>query len=338
MARIAAVVAGLARAVWREQQSLGSVAGNNFFLAVAVMIPGAGVFLLAVIGLLLLLPLCSDPMRKIPKERLALWPLRASEIAAIRFASVWLNPVMWLILVLLFWASSRFRTLGWEILGVLIATNLASAFGGALIERRPALSVFHWIPVFPGMLGELVRKNVREILCTLDPYLAMVVSAATLAYRAFSAQPQPDALFIMSMMVVLALSTYSQNLFALDAGAPFLRYRLLPLRGWQILLAKDIAFLMVSLILAAPLRIPAALAATLSVLAVGHHASVAHRQRQPRWRFTGGMVVPHGLVQVLVMFGSGALVERVHLTWVLAIALAWLASLAWYGRRLEDHS
>lgn len=338
MARIAAVITGLARAVWREQQSLGSVAGNNFFLAVAVMIPGAGVFLLAVIGLLLLLPLCSDPMRKIPKERLALWPFRASELAAIRFASVWLSPVMWLILVLLFWASARFRTLGWEILAVLIATNLLNAVGGALIERRPALNVFHWIPPMPGMLGELVQKNLREMLSTLDPYLAMVVSAATLAYRVFSPQPQPEAFFMMSMMVVLALSTYAQNLFALDAGAPFLRYRLLPLRGWQVLLAKDVAFLMASLILAAPLRILAALAAALSVLAVGHHASVAHRQRQPRWRFTGGMVVPHGLVQVLVLFGSGALVECVHEAWILAIALGWLASLTWYGRRLEDHS
>lgn len=337
MARIAAVLSGLARAVWREQQSLGSVAGNNFFLAVAVLIPGAGLFLLALIGLMLLLPLGADPMRKVPKERLALWPFTASQFAILRFASIWLSPVTWLIFALLFWASSRFRILGWQIVAVVIAANGISAAASVLIERRPVFSLFHWIPAIPGPLGELVRKNLREMLSMLDPYLAMVVSLSTLAYRLWTPQPAPEALFPMSMMVVLALSTYAQKLFALDAGGQFLRYRLLPLRGWQILLAKDAAFLAVAAVLAAPLQILPAFASTFAVLAVGHHASVTHPMPQTRWRFTGGAILPHGIVQVLVIFGAGALVQRVHPVWLLAIVAGWLVSLAWYGHRLEDH-
>ena len=51
------------------------------------------------------------------------------------------------------------------------------------------------------------------------------------------------------------------------------RYRLLPLRGWQILLAKDVAFLGVLLLLTLPLDARAGLAFGLAALAIGRYPS-----------------------------------------------------------------
>ena len=43
------------------------------------------------------------------------------------------------------------------------------------------------------------------------------------------------------------MSSYAQCLFGLDGEGGRSRYRLLPVRGWQLLLAKDAAFLIVLL-------------------------------------------------------------------------------------------
>lgn len=336
MARLASILRGLARAVWREQQSLGSIAANNFFVAVALLMPVAGVFLLTVIGLLLLLPLSADPMRKLPKERLTLWPLSRRDFAILRFASIWLSPATWLVMGLLFWASTKFRLLGYQLLGVVVLANLAGAAAGYLVDRRPGLSIFRHVPSIPGPLGELVRKNLREILSVLDPYLAFLVAIATVLYRTLAEHPEPEATFAMSMMVVLAMSTYAQKLFSLDlAGGQFLRYRLMPLRGWKILLAKDLAFLLITLALALPLNPLPAAAAVFATLIVGHHASVLRPLQQARWRFTGGTVAPDGILQVVFLFGAGTLVQRQSAAFLIPILIAWLASLYIYGRRLE---
>ena len=48
---------------------------------------------------------------------------------------------------------------------------------------------------------------------------------------------------VLSILIALALITYAQSLFGVDFGSGMTLYRLLPLRGWEILLAKDLAFL-----------------------------------------------------------------------------------------------
>jgi hypothetical protein len=52
------------------------------------------------------------------------------------------------------------------------------------------------------------------------------------------------------------MSTYAQSLFGLElgSGSGMTRYHLLPLGGWEILLAKDIAFLAMLLGAAAAAR------------------------------------------------------------------------------------
>ncbi|MCX6629022.1 MAG: hypothetical protein NTW28_15500 [Candidatus Solibacter sp.] len=85
------------------------------------------------------------------------------------------------------------------------------------------------------------------------------------------------------------------------------RYRLLPLRGWQILLAKDAAFLGLLLVLVLPLNPAAGLAFALAALAIGRYPTMRVPLPQRRWRFTSGRVF-FAVIQGLVgcVLGSNA--------------------------------
>ena len=170
------------------------------------------------------------------------------------------------------------------------------------------------------------------MLAVLDVYVALVVSVAGLACRLAGRHVDPEAFPILALIVVLALSTYAQCLFGLDRDSGWTRYRMWPLRGWYILLAKGLAFLLVAVVLVAPLDPLAGSAAALAALAVGHQASVLTPVPQHRWRFTGGTLFPNGLVQVMAMFGAGLGVHRQGIVWLPAAAVAYVASLWYYGR------
>ena len=91
-----AILKALSRAVKRDLATFESVKVNNFFLFVALLMFGALVsgvrpssaepFLLF-LGFLLLFPLSSDPLDKIPPQRLASWPLTRAQRFALRLAS-----------------------------------------------------------------------------------------------------------------------------------------------------------------------------------------------------------------------------------------------------------
>ena len=136
----------------------------------------------------------------------------------------------------------------------------------------------------------------------------------------------------------MAFSTYAQCLFGLDSESGYTRYRLLPLRGWQILLAKDVPVILLLALCVAPLAPMAGIAAGLAALAVGHHPSIQRARTQRRWRFTAGAGIGFGIVQVVLMFGAAALVERVSGWWMGPILGAYLASLAVYGWAFEGSS
>src|SRR5581483_8890956 len=91
MARTAAILKALARALRRDQSSIKSIAGNNFFFVSALLLQNAGAFIYLIIGLVLLFPLSTDPLRKIPASRLALWPLGSRDRRLLRALSPWIN-------------------------------------------------------------------------------------------------------------------------------------------------------------------------------------------------------------------------------------------------------
>ena len=136
----------------------------------------------------------------------------------------------------------------------------------------------------------------------------------------------------MAVMVVLALSTYAQCLFGVEWPEGWTRYRLMPLLGWQILLAKGLAFLLCTIVLVSALDPVAGTAAALAALAIGHHGSVYTPAPQQRWRFTGGTLWPAGLMQVVCMFGAGIAAHRSGALYVALAAAAYAISLWYYGR------
>jgi hypothetical protein len=191
------------------------------------------------------------------------------------------------------------------------------------------------VPGIPGVLNQLVRKNLREVLSTLDYYCAAILSLSVLAWRLFGPALPPEAFMAMTVLTVGAVSSYAQCLFGLDGEGGLSRYRLLPVRGWQLLLAKDAAFLLALFPLALPLVPLAALGGALVVLAIGHAPSVEHPREQTRWRFTMGGALGNGAVQMIAMAMTVSSVSSVS-KWFLAPAAAvWAGSLWWYGRNLE---
>jgi hypothetical protein len=190
------------------------------------------------------------------------------------------------------------------------------------------------IPHFPGALNQLIRKNLREMLVTLDFYCALILSLCVIAFRIWARLPE-EALLPMTALVAIALSSYAQCLFGLDGDSGLERYRLLPLRGWQVLAAKDAAYLTLAIPLSFSVVPAAGLSAALVALAVGHSATVRHQKPQARWRFSAGAPLMEGLWQAILIAMAAAAV--MHTIWVaIACAAAWIASLWWYGRMWES--
>jgi len=321
---ILAILRALAAATRRDLAGYTLIRTNNFFLFIALLIAGAvssGVEavssypFLALLALLLFFPISSDPLEKIPEVRLGIWPIGGSGRLALRLASFVLSPIVWITVTLLLF---RGRSTIWSC-GIVLAVAIVRAktprnIRGFAIERA--------VPLLPGDFGALVSHHLREMLTVLDTWLALVLAAIGTAWRVTGQSPDPSAWPILSILVGIALSTWSQC----GAGLDSTRYRLLPLHPWRILLARDAAYLAVQAALTAGLSPIAGLTFGMTVLAVGRYTTLHAHLRQPRWRFASGRVVVGATQMVLastLAFAAG---------WAIAIASAlWLASVAWGG-------
>ena len=270
---------------------------------------------IAIMGLPLLLPVSADPLDKIPSERLALWPLSGWHRLLLRLLSLAMSPIFWIVLVMILKKAS--------ITGLIVFAGLAIGARGiaGFSKRVPHSNMLQWIPLLPGRLGGIVSNNLREMLCMLDTWVAVLLGVVSIVYRFGSAHPEPAALPILGMLIALALSTCAQSLFGLDFDSGLTLYRFLPLRPWEILLAKDIAFMAVLLLLVVALDPLPALTFGLASLAVGHHSSVRMRLPQRRWRFAGGRLLPVGALQVFASVGLGIAEMRRGLLYLAPCAL-----------------
>jgi hypothetical protein len=337
---VLAIWQAVRRAVRRDLGTFQSIRLNHFFLFVALMIWGALVVhqpprsaypFLLLLGVLALIPVSSDPLDKIPPIRLEIWPLDSRDRFYLRLASLALSPVLWFATILAM--LGRFST------AVIFLVAAAGAQGLVVACQRLARGrsrglAFGLAPPIPGRLGGLVRNHLRQMLSVLDTYLALALSAGATAYRVLAAHPDPAAFPIFSLLVALALSTGAQCLFGLDSFAAVARYRLLPLRGWQILLAKDAAILGVLLLLVLPLSVLPGLTFGLTALAAGHFPSVWRRLPQRRWRFLGGRMIS-GVPQAVLSLVLGLAAGR-GVLWCAPLAgVLWLLSLLACGRLWE---
>jgi hypothetical protein len=332
IAPAAAVLRAVGLASYRELRSFQSLTGQNFFyflLFVGYQQASSVEFFGLMIGALLFFPLSSDPLERVPEDRRKLWPLDRRDWLAIRLASLFFSPVVWIALLIVF------RT-GWRLASQLVLVGLA-AHGVAYVFRRfaPRFNLLRFVPAPPGITGQLMRLHWREMLTTLDPYIGLLLTVSTTIFRMSGGVLDRDALPVVSMVVVVALSTSAQVLIGLD-GAGAQRYRLMPLAGWRILLAKDAAFLIVVLILIAPLEVPGSFMGALAALAIGHQQAPMEAAPQTRWRFTSGVIWPAGVFQMVAIFAVGMGVLKYGLWFVVATVATWLISLVWFGRKVVN--
>lgn len=339
MARLATILTSLTRALARDQKSIFSLTGNNFFITIVLMIFGlkmyeAGGFFSLILGLVILFPLSTDPLRKIPASRLSLWPLSGREHWILRIASPWVNPMTWALAILAVWSARGKVTLGlWALSAVLVASGFVISSLPVSTDRR----FWRRVPTFPGPLNQLIRKDLRQMLSTLDIYCALLLSVGGLAFRLSGRPFPPEAQMAITVLIVIALSSNAQCLFGLDGKAGLSRYRLLPIPGWKILAAKDAAFLVIAVLLTLPVAPLAGLGAGLAALAIGHLHSVTFPASQVRWRFsTGGSFWPQGLMQVgaIAIAASSILLSSVLL--LIPCIVACLGSAWWYGRYIDN--
>ncbi|MGO4884372.1 MAG: hypothetical protein ACLP59_26660 [Bryobacteraceae bacterium] len=323
-----AIISALRRAVARDLAS--SFKANNLLFLGLLGRSAEALFML--LGLLLLFPLSSDPLGKIPPARLALWPLSARQRLALRVSSLAFSPVVWIGALIL--VKTKRWGLALAFCGLAAAMQGALALGRFMVKRDRHWDLLRLVPRVPGRLGGMYRKNLRETLSLLDPYAAALLSLGGGLYRMLAAHPDPAAASIMALLVALAMSTCAQSLFGLDFDSGMTRYSLLPVRGWEILLAKGAAFLTILFVLLLPLDPWPGITFGFAALAVGHHTSVLEDLPQRPWRFAGGNL-PFGAVQVAIAMTLGFL-EYQRGPAVLALtAMGYAASVYYYGNRWE---
>ncbi|MGA2600029.1 MAG: hypothetical protein ABSH09_23920 [Bryobacteraceae bacterium] len=320
MAAVAAILRAVARMVGRDLRSLDAVHGNNFFWILMLMAyqqPSSAIFL----GLML---------RKIPPDRLALWPLTKTKRFALRAGSLALSPIFWIAAALFIWTAQPGPAASVILLAV--GVQIIAWLLKRVVSNLPARNLPRLIPQFPGWLGRLFTKDFRQMLHTLDPYIALLLALSGALYRFLASAPTPEAFPILAVMVAVALSTYAQSLFGLDGENGLMRYRLMPLRGWQIFLSKDLAFLAVLALLELPLDLRTGITAGLMALAMGRHQSLQPSKPQLRWRLTSGALFPTGLIQVVAMVSVSAAVNGSSAWYFAGALLVYGAALWWYGR------
>ncbi len=339
MAGIVALLKALAVAHGREIRRLEDAFSNHFLVFAALLFglqPKGNVFLPSLVGFLLLVPLSADPLLGAPRERLELLPLGRGQVVAVRGLALLLNPALWVAVALPVFGGKAYLPAMELVLLAALLLILASALGHRLLGRHPGWNPLLRIPALPGRSGFLVRNNLRETFRRLDVYLALAMSLLGTAFRILDKGPTADVGAGCALLVVLAMSTSAQNLFGAEGQGGMDRYRLLPLRGWDILGAKAAAFLGIILLLTLPLSPIVGLAAGSAALAIGVHPSVASRAPSAPWRFASGRSAGLGLVQVVALFAA-AILCRTWPGWtLLTTATILLGSLIVAGRKLEQ--
>jgi hypothetical protein len=334
VARVFAILKAVSKSFTRGRKSLGASVANHFLVSVAYLLQVAGAFIFAIVAVLLLFPLSADPLRTVPADRLKLWPLTVGEHRALRALAPWLNWMTWVVAGLAIWAMRGTISYG------LLAAGSAIFLAGFLLPSyvgTPSGLLLLYVPGIPGPLRELTRKNLRQILCRLDVYLALLIVVSTSIYRVWGSERLPEqALLMLSLLVVLVFSSHASGLFDSDGDGGMTRYRLLPVRGWQVLLAKDAALFLVVLVLTLPMAPLPALSGVLAMTAVGHGSSVMMRRPLARWRFSvGAPILMYGVIQLVAisMAAAGTVYGGLYVMGL--AALAYIASLLTMGYQFE---
>lgn len=337
MAQILAYLLLLKKLMLKELGSLSSVRFNNFLFCILFIMsagfdsgaPKAAFWSTLFFQVVLLAPLIVtfsvDTQHRLPPERVATWPLTSAQRLSLRCVSFALNPFfMVLFFVYLFWMG-----LAAGLFFVLLALIIhATVYAVGRLPFTPRTPASLRISMAPLKLGGVAQETWREMYGTLDFWAALFIAISGTLYRLFGQAPEPEAFPVLSLFVGIAMSTIGQRMLRLDEGRALLRYRLLPIAGWKLLVTQDLTFLIPLAIMVSFLSLRTGIAFGLVAIAVGRYPSLRQRANQRRGRFVGGDP-RFGAVQVLLGGFAGIGAARAGL-WVLAVAFAlYVASLFW---------
>lgn len=333
MARILLLLGALLREVRRESEGFLALKRNHFgafALLLLVVAPPAAAALQGLILVLVLPALGRDPLHLLPLDRYRLLPLSGSQRVAFQVLARGLNPVLWA-------ALAMALLLGWNPLWLLPLLVLPALLEGGLRRwwrqnpRPLGLAA-------PGHFGPLYLQGLKADLRSLDPYLALLLSAWALGFRLWGSAPIPGLGTGVSLLLVLSLGTQAQCLLGAESWGEALRARLLPLRGWQWLLVRDAAWLTLLLPLVAPHDWRAGLGAAFAALAVGHGASLRPAPRRRPWHFLQGPSLGWGALQTVLMAAAGIAVHHYGMWLILPLLALWGVSLVGWGIHLDTWS
>jgi hypothetical protein len=206
--------------------------------------------------------------------------------------------------------------------------------------------------------GSLSIKDLRYFRRLLDPYLGWLVSVLCCVYLLSAPQPSAEVFWIFIIIVFFPNAALTFNSFGLDNRSSLDRYILLPVSGREVMLSKNLAFVLFVALQLAPMMLLAIWqigffstllgiveggGVALAYMTWGNLIAITHRFKMEFFRFSSG----GSPIDVLfgVIFGSlpGAILMRLYnwqswwavgVVMVLYLAMYW-ASLLWSGRKYE---
>ena len=256
-------------------------------------------------------------------DRLRRFPVDARSMLTLTLLSRFLSPLAWLATIVSLVGLSPLLSARHPLLGILSAVFfLALTIGVGLVvsqtfgrwrgarRARRATSIAR----VPGRLGPLVQREQRAVSSVLDVWMVLLMSlaAAALSFFASFSPTSRQATFV----IVCALNAnVTLNCLGLDRPAALTRYFILPIRGKDLFLAKNVA---VMLVVAVQLLLLLAIGAwqsgvvelgaevlvacvlVLTHLAWGNLVSVVEPRRTEPYRFASSADPVTMLVSVLI--------------------------------------
>jgi hypothetical protein len=335
LAQILALLSLLKKLMLKELSSSSSVRFNNFLFCMLFIIFARGggpkiefwstFFFQIVLLAPLLVTFSVDTQHRLPPERVATWPLTGKQRLLLSAVSLTLNPLFIVLFFgYLFWMGMA-AALFFVSLALIVHTTVYA------VSRLPLKLRIHTslgISSAPINVSGIAQETWRGLQGTLDFWVALLIAVTGTFYRLFGRAPEREAFPILSLFVGIAMSTVAQRMLRLDEGRALLRYRLLPIAGWKLLVTQDVTFLIPLAAMVSLLSLRTGVAFGLVAIAVGRYPSLRQRANQRRWRFVGGDF-RFGAAQILLGGLAGIGTARAGL-WVLAVAFAvYLASIFW---------
>ena len=205
---------------------------------------------------LLWLMACGEELHvSLSSDRLRRFPIDRRSLFALSLLSRFLSPIAWLATIVTLIGLSPLLSARHPlpaIAGALFLVALAISFGTSVsfllsLHRGPSERTARRatsIASLPGRLGPLVHKEQRALRRVLDVWMGLlpVLAGAAVALFASPSTTVRQAIFV----IVCALnSNVTLNALGMDRPAGLMRYLILPIRGSDLLVAKNLAMLAV---------------------------------------------------------------------------------------------